>query len=753
MEKELDNQHIKIAKISNLRVKRFIDLAVTEFAGLVTCCEDAAFYPTTCTFKSELSKLGNRLAVSQEIIKPIVKHQGTIKQNLQQIKHYLEELRRRLPTLLKYSETYFNLIPVIIQGFQENNSFLEIQKILEKSLEAEIIEGVTKSLAAIEAIILIADPTKLSVAMTVVFSVVGLVMNIVSQKKENARLGKQLSNVEDKWEKMEEILRIVSTNSKDLEKNWKTLEQTATVYGRKLNQAYIHLQKLLPHTFTRQLPGTNRNWTPLHSVVNIRNWDERYKISKDIHPVQIIKKVFQLEVDTNLAIQIMQEVEEFLVFLEEDFDKIFAQYLSGVNNHNNFSTNEKLVLLNNIAPAISEKLSINELIKRSKNEGLNINRTSLFKILSNIMDNKQCYGIYPLDYIRSGNNHFILNVDVSPPIIEYIKRKTQDQDYSVDTLVRKLKKRSGSNASQWNRQVVLYMIAAIYPSATSYMGEKLDSLRICTLTTERSNSTTSVQTADYDYGYDYLSTYNDYDYLNKYKDNYLLDYDYPSSGPGRSRRRVLNLTLRKYQEVYDEDYQGCKWRIETGSSTTSLNNDKGVSGQRQNAWAKVGHDRLNVHGDVETGHRHTHRSDTDWAKARGGYTVGELNHDGKVGARAHIADNGIHMEANAGTNLNVAGDLLQIGVDSKAETKSFVDVGQGIDVKTGVGIKTNAQIFGDAGPKVGFGIGSGLGVKGGLNPRDNNVGGSVLTPVGSFGVHAGCKNEVCFFGCVTIVIC
>ena len=60
------------------------------------------------------------------------------------------------------------------------------------------------------------------------------------------------------------------------------------------------------------------------------------------------------------------------------------------------------------------------------------------------------------------------------------------------------------------------------------------------------------------------------------------------------------------------------------------------------------------------------------------------------------------MEANAGTNLNVAGDLLQIGVDSKAETKSFVDVGQGIDVKTGVGIKTNAQMFGDAGPKVGL---------------------------------------------------
>ena len=58
------------------------------------------------------------------------------------------------------------------------------------------------------------------------------------------------------------------------------------------------------------------------------------------------------------------------------------------------------------------------------------------------------------------------------------------------------------------------------------------------------------------------------------------------------------------------------------------------------------------------------------------------------------------MEAKAGSNLNIAGDLLQIGVDSKAETKSFVDIGQGIEVKTGVGIRTNAQVFGSAGPQV-----------------------------------------------------
>ena len=136
-----------------------------------------------------------------------------------------------------------------------------------------------------------------------------------------------------------------------------------------------------------------------------------------------------------------------------------------------------------------------------------------------MMENTQCYGIYPLQHVREGKPHFILNVDVSPPIIEYIKRKSQDHDYSVDTLVRKLKKRSGRNASQWNRQVVLYMIAAIYPSETSYMGEQLDSLRVCTLTTEKNNSTTPVQTVDYDHYYDYLNMYNDYDYL--------------SAGPGK----------------------------------------------------------------------------------------------------------------------------------------------------------------------------------------------------------------------------
>ena len=58
------------------------------------------------------------------------------------------------------------------------------------------------------------------------------------------------------------------------------------------------------------------------------------------------------------------------------------------------------------------------------------------------------------------------------------------------------------------------------------------------------------------------------------------------------------------------------------------------------------------------------------------------------------------MEAKAGSNLNIAGDLFQIGVDSKAETKSFVNIGQGIEVKTWVRIKTNAQVFGSAGPQV-----------------------------------------------------
>ena len=42
----------------------------------------------------------------------------------------------------------------------------------------------------------------------------------------------------------------------------------------------------------------------------------------------------------------------------------------------------------------------------------------------------------------------------------------------------------------------------------------------------------------------------------------------------------------------------------------------------------AGHDRLNVHGDVEAGHREAHSDVTDWANAQGGYQLAGLNHDG-----------------------------------------------------------------------------------------------------------------------------
>ena len=42
----------------------------------------------------------------------------------------------------------------------------------------------------------------------------------------------------------------------------------------------------------------------------------------------------------------------------------------------------------------------------------------------------------------------------------------------------------------------------------------------------------------------------------------------------------------------------------------------------------AGHDRLNVFGDAEIGHRESPRDVTDWAKARGGYTLGDVKHYG-----------------------------------------------------------------------------------------------------------------------------
>ena len=42
----------------------------------------------------------------------------------------------------------------------------------------------------------------------------------------------------------------------------------------------------------------------------------------------------------------------------------------------------------------------------------------------------------------------------------------------------------------------------------------------------------------------------------------------------------------------------------------------------------AGHDRLNVFGDAEVGHKETPRDVTDWAKARGGYTLGDIKHYG-----------------------------------------------------------------------------------------------------------------------------
>ena len=47
-----------------------------------------------------------------------------------------------------------------------------------------------------------------------------------------------------------------------------------------------------------------------------------------------------------------------------------------------------------------------------------------------------------------------------------------------------------------------------------------------------------------------------------------------------------------------------------------------------NGRAMAGHDRLNVFGDAEVGHKETPRDVTDWTKAREGYTLGDIKHYG-----------------------------------------------------------------------------------------------------------------------------
>eukprot|EP00092_Neocalanus_flemingeri_P105961 GFUD01135891.1.p1 GENE.GFUD01135891.1~~GFUD01135891.1.p1 ORF type:complete len:758 (-),score=144.05 GFUD01135891.1:151-2424(-) len=733
--KPANDLSLKLEKsnMNRRRIKRFIDVAVSEFAGIITCCKDASFYPSTCSYKAQLSKLANRLAISEELIKPLVKHQQTIDVNLKQIKRFLANLRSRLPSLLKYADVYFKMIPVVVQDFQTTNSFEEIKKMFEKSPEAEIMEGITKAMATVELILLVADPTKISVALTAVFSVVGLVMNIVSQKQENAHLGQQLRGVEDQWRKMEDVLETLVINSGELDQNWQTLEETALKYGRDLSQTYMHLQKLLPETFPRPLPGVVNLWKSQEAYVYIHNLDARYKIRPGLDPAKLFKKIFQLEVNTKQAMAIHQEVEVFLDNLEYDFTQIFHKYLKGTDAAKTLTTNEKVLLLNYLAPAIYEKLHFAELLKRSRYAGLDVDRMSLFKVISNMMPYKKCYGMYPLYLITTGQSHDIFGIDYSESTINYVRRKTIDQDYPIDLLVRRLNRRNSSSAKLWTHNLVIYLLSAIYPKLSSYMGKDLHNTtyrQICSNTNEETLSQSK-----------------------KMNNNRIADsgFIYPTTKyTGSLVRQNLSLTLRKYEEVYDENFQGCKWRFEAGSNTTSFNDGNGTTGQRHNAWAMAGHDELNVHADVEAGHRKTHRDVTGWANARGGYKVGDIiNQDGKAGVSAHVEDNGeYNAQANAGTGLTLGG-VVNLDVGSKAESKYIVDQGS-IDIGTRVGVNANSDIAG-----VGLGVSqdSGVGVSGGLNYKDDNLGASVLTPVGSYGAHVGCKTKICFFGCIQITVC
>ena len=110
---------------------------------------------------------------------------------------------------------------------------------------------------------------------------------------------------------------------------------------------------------------------------------------------------------------------------------------------------------------------------------------------------------------------------------------------------------------------------------------------------------------------------------------------------------------------------------------------------------------------------------------------------------------GYQAHAKAGTGVDFGeGSSLDLGVGAETNVKissDHIDIGVGV----GAGYATNVN----GGPSIGVGITYGLGVSGGLNEEEGNVGGSVLTPVGTFGAHVGCNNKICIFGCFTIDFC
>ena len=120
-------------------------------------------------------------------------------------------------------------------------------------------------------------------------------------------------------------------------------------------------------------------------------------------------------------------------------------------------------------------------------------------------------------------------------------------------------------------------------------------------------------------------------------------------------------------------------------------------------------------------------------------------------ARAERKDGhfGYHAHYKAGSGVDLGkGVSLDIGVGAEERDKISSDH---IDINVGVGAGFGANAYGV--PVIGVGITSGLGVRAGINREEVNLGGSLLTPVGTFGAHVGCTFKICFIGCLTIGFC
>ena len=144
----------------------------------------------------------------------------------------------------------------------------------------------------------------------------------------------------------------------------------------------------------------------------------------------------------------------------------------------------------------------------------------------------------------------------------------------------------------------------------------------------------------------------------------------------------------------------------------------------------------------------------------------------KVNTKISASSGGISGVAQSG--LNGASGVAQAAINMKLDKKKGVSVkislpsgkahagavGVSADLSTSIDarLKNKGIKAGIDGPQaavklgpVGISIGVGVGID--ASGSSKEVGAVVDTPVGNFGVKAGCLTKICIFACITIKVC